>query len=368
MKKYFVIDTDEKLIETIKSLANTKKVEVKDFTSSNTALTLIDIEQPSLILLNLDVSDVSEFIVHDLLKKCNTEYSIPVVLIYSDSSEENLNKYKSLMHKSKDYIKKPISEKKLTELLTEYLGEECLERGKSEETEKKEKNHSPLNDIDKETDSLFDTLLKSSDDSESSQKKEEKRINIEDTIADVVTEDVDEFFVLDEESDANKNEAEETHTSTKKSMPESAIYLADKVGEVIKEGSDEVKEVDGEKGELEDTLKKITDEQANEIEQMKAELLEQETEDEDEKDELEGTQESIKTDNQDTMEPLNTTEKKDDRIKELMKEIESLTEKNSELENEISALKGIQEKNNEELNSLKDALEKMKDLLNGTAQ
>ena len=365
MKKQFVIDTDKEFIKEIKSLSNPKKVEVETFTSGNTALSLIDIENPALVFLNLDVSDVNEFIVHDLLKKCNIDFSIPIIITYSEKSENDLNKYKVLMYKAKEYLKKPISDSKLKNIVASFLGNDGVKEETTEKPEKEVKMESSkdhtakeeADDIEKETDSLFDTLLQSTD--ESSEKEGKRGFKIDDTLV-----DVEDFFTLDEEPAESEEEKEDSDTKEKLSKEKKSNLDEEEAEEKNVEFEALDKKLKEKEKEFEDNLKIMINEKEDLIEELKAELKEKDKSLKTEMNQHEKDKTSIESEFKDKIDSLSASVKeKEEEIDELKSQIVSLTKKNTSLENELSSIKKNQDKHADEFNELKEAFEKIEELL-----
>ena len=71
MKKIFLIDGEIEFLDIIQSITFTDKVDVKVYTSAKEVMRILKTEIPHLIFLSLEINDVNEFIIHDILKKCN---------------------------------------------------------------------------------------------------------------------------------------------------------------------------------------------------------------------------------------------------------------------------------------------------------
>jgi CheY-like chemotaxis protein len=120
MKKLFVVDTDKDFQAQVKSGCPKDQVDVQLFSSGMETFSLIAKEKPSLILVSLDVPDVNDFVMYDLLKKTG-DNSIPVVVTYSNQSENNLQQYKKMKFQPNEYCQKPISKDKIHRLLKQHL-------------------------------------------------------------------------------------------------------------------------------------------------------------------------------------------------------------------------------------------------------
>jgi chromosome segregation ATPase len=120
MKKLFVVDTDKDFQTQVKSQCPLDQVEVRLFSFGMEIFALIGKEKPYLILVNLEVPDVNDFVMYDLLKK-TVDNSIPVVVTYSNQSEKDLQQYKKMKFQPKEYCKKPISNDDIHRLLQNHL-------------------------------------------------------------------------------------------------------------------------------------------------------------------------------------------------------------------------------------------------------
>jgi len=120
MKKLFVVDTDMDFQTQVKSQCPLDQVEVRLFSSGMEIFSLIGKEKPYLILVNLEVPDINDFVMYDLLKK-TVDNSIPVVVTYLNQSEKDLQQYKKMKFQPKEYCKKPISNDDINRLLQNHL-------------------------------------------------------------------------------------------------------------------------------------------------------------------------------------------------------------------------------------------------------
>lgn len=120
MKKLFLVDTDKDFQTQVKSQCPADQVEVRLFSSGMEIFSLIAKEKPFLIFVSLEVPDVNDFAMYDLLKK-TADNSIPVVVTYSNQTENSLQQYKKLKFQPKDYCKKPISNDDIHRLLQNHL-------------------------------------------------------------------------------------------------------------------------------------------------------------------------------------------------------------------------------------------------------
>lgn len=137
MKKLFVVDEDEKFQTLIKSLCKKEAVELHIYTSGMEVLSRIEDGQPDLIFVNLELSDIDDFVMYDLMKKADMKPPVPVLITYVEQSEKDLPKYKRMKFRPEGYHKKPLSDTDITALLTRYLdlGGTSDSNGSSEEKE-----------------------------------------------------------------------------------------------------------------------------------------------------------------------------------------------------------------------------------------
>ncbi len=158
MKKVFVADQDEKFQAVMKSLCGKGNVDLHIYTSSIEILPLIEKDNPDMIFVNVDLPDISDFVMFDLLKKADTKPPIPVLITYSAQSEKELQNYKNLKYQPQGFHKKPIKDKDLQALLAVYLGDTIAPEGR------KAKDEINLIDDDEDTlveddDSIFNEVM-----------------------------------------------------------------------------------------------------------------------------------------------------------------------------------------------------------------
>lgn len=122
MKKLFVVDTDKNFTTQVKSLCPVNQVDMQIFSTGMQVVSLIakEKEKPSLVLVSLDVPDVNDFVMYDLLKKTE-DNSIPVVVTFSNQSENHLLQFKKMKFQPKEYCQKPISKDYIHRLLKHHL-------------------------------------------------------------------------------------------------------------------------------------------------------------------------------------------------------------------------------------------------------
>jgi chromosome segregation ATPase/CheY-like chemotaxis protein len=137
MKKLFVADEDVQFQDSVKKFCpKGGDVTPRFFSSSMEILPLIEKEQPALVFVNLELSDMNDFVMYDLLKKADTQPPIPVIITYRTQSEKDLDKYKKLKFKPEGYFKKVLSPEDIAGLLTKYLGINLTAKGSLTHTKK----------------------------------------------------------------------------------------------------------------------------------------------------------------------------------------------------------------------------------------
>lgn len=119
----------------MQSLCRKGNVDLHIYSSSMEILPLIEQENPDLVFMNLELPDISDFVMFDLLKKADTKPPIPVLITYSTLSEKELQNYKNLKYQPQGYHKKPFKDKDLQALLSVYLGDIAGAEGKKAKDE-----------------------------------------------------------------------------------------------------------------------------------------------------------------------------------------------------------------------------------------
>lgn len=104
-KKVLVIDDDPTCLSAIREILNDRYQLFYAITGSE-ALTVVDLVNPDLILLDLQLPDISGFEVCAVLKSCPTTLNIPIIFITSSGTIEN--EIKALEMGANDFLSKPI--------------------------------------------------------------------------------------------------------------------------------------------------------------------------------------------------------------------------------------------------------------------
>jgi CheY-like chemotaxis protein len=160
MKKIFIVDKDERFQGTMKSLCREDTVELLFHTSSMEVLPLIAKEPPDLVFVNLELPDISDFVMYDLLKKADMNPPIPVLVTYAEPSEKDLKNYKKLKFQPAGYHKKPLTAKDLQSLVTNYLGEDSVLKSPDKEMSNSADTAAEMGDED---DIIFTEILGETD-------------------------------------------------------------------------------------------------------------------------------------------------------------------------------------------------------------
>lgn len=125
MKKVLAADEKPDFQSSLRRVCNSPAVDLKWFNSSMELLPLIAREQPQLIVVSIGLSDMNDFLMYDLLKKASSPQPVPVVATYDAQSAHQLSKYQKLKFQPDCYLKKPVSQESLREVISKYLGEVC---------------------------------------------------------------------------------------------------------------------------------------------------------------------------------------------------------------------------------------------------
>lgn len=154
MKNIFIVDRDDNLLESMQNITFVDKVDFRSYRSVRKFTDTLDETVVDLVFLSLSASDADEFIIYDLLKKCRDSSSdIPVFFTYNDGN--TLKDYRSLKYQPIDYLKEPVSTDSIRDLVLRYLSV------KSADEDSASSNSDAVSDtFEKETDTLFDDLMR----------------------------------------------------------------------------------------------------------------------------------------------------------------------------------------------------------------
>ncbi len=118
MKKRIVVaDIDKELLRVVNTYCNPAKVSVGFYTKSVEILPIIEIEDPSLVFLSLDLPDINDFIVFDILKRCTGNETAEVYIVYSDNSEGMLTNIMKMKFKANGFLKKPVDKSDVADII-----------------------------------------------------------------------------------------------------------------------------------------------------------------------------------------------------------------------------------------------------------
>ena len=121
LKKIIVADTDNSVIQALKSFCNPSKVEINLYSGGEEVLPILGLEDPVLIFLSLDLPDINDFVVFDILKRCSGSPSPSMFILYSNESESKLNSIMKMKFKADGYLKKPVDKSDLSEIIKKNL-------------------------------------------------------------------------------------------------------------------------------------------------------------------------------------------------------------------------------------------------------
>lgn len=123
MNKLYIVDTDIEFQELLSQVCANRggKLETRSFSSCLEIFAALKDEPPALLFLSLDMEDLDEFVMYDLLKKTSVTYSVPVLITYTDQSEQELSKYESLKFKAEGYFKKPLGPEDIGKMLDTFI-------------------------------------------------------------------------------------------------------------------------------------------------------------------------------------------------------------------------------------------------------
>ncbi len=120
-KKIIVADIDNTLSKELKTYFVPSKVDVSYHSKGEEILTLMQIEEPVMVFLSLDLPDVNDFVVFDILKRSSEPSSSAIYILYSDNSEDTLASIRKLKFIPEGFLKKPVDKSDLTEIIKKHL-------------------------------------------------------------------------------------------------------------------------------------------------------------------------------------------------------------------------------------------------------
>jgi DNA-binding LytR/AlgR family response regulator len=222
MKKVFIIDEDKNFQKLIKNNFNSTTTDLNYFKSSIEVLLIIEEELPDLIFLNLEISDLNDFVMYDILKKAATSPPIPVIITYSEKSIANLDQYKKLKYKPNAFYQKPISDEDIKKILSQYMGDYSEEEIPGEEDEL-EKTFIEDSENSNNTKDIKHNLLAANQTDEN--EDEDEKTFIQENSTDDDTKDLEKTLTEDDEiifselSDSSSSESEAYLESEGEDLP-----------------------------------------------------------------------------------------------------------------------------------------------------
>lgn len=120
-QKILVADIDTVFLKDLKAYCNPSRIVIDHYSKGEELLTLIGIEEPTIVFLSLDLPDINDFMIFDILKRCNDPSSTSIYILYSEKSENILATVRKLKFTAEGYLKKPVSKSDLTEIIKKNL-------------------------------------------------------------------------------------------------------------------------------------------------------------------------------------------------------------------------------------------------------
>jgi|GEM_PF-3381002 len=170
MKSIYVIDHDDRFMDTLQSISFVEKVDFKSFHSLKKFMQVFDAAVIDLIFLNISLPDSNEFIIYDLLKKSHeSDSDTPIFFTYE--AEGTLTEYQNMKFQPVEYLKKPVSMEKVRDIVLKNISLKTIDNQSITDGENE------ISDtFEKKTDSLFDDLMRK--DLEDSGERNEKNHGI----------------------------------------------------------------------------------------------------------------------------------------------------------------------------------------------
>jgi CheY-like chemotaxis protein len=328
MKKLFLVDMDKDFQTQVKSQCPADQVEVRLFSSGMEIFSLIAKEKPFLIFVSLEVPDVNDFAMYDLLKR-TADNSIPVVVTYSNQTENSLQQYKKLKFQPKEYCKKPISDDDIHRLLQNHL--EPDEEDVGFELDEKDDGLEPdEKDDDEFSDGNIDRLVQGDYLTVDFKAKDDTKELLGDTKNDIIDE-----VVQSEESEIEIGDILETgenKTGRTDSELKNQVISLERQNEFLrsenKELSKTIEALKADKNESEDLVQEA-------LERLKSEFSSKETQ-------LEHDLEQLKEENENLKQLVNQLQNYSDELKKreelLNRTISSLTEEKVNLSEKVKII------------------------------
>lgn len=342
MKRLFIVDSDDDFVKQVKTLCVTEKLDIQVFSSSKDALISIDPVQPHLVFVGVDIPGLNMIIMHDILKKCVADYSIPIYVFYQKKSEKKLKKLSHNKYKPQEELEKPVEDSQLEKILLGHFGRSLVKVKNNVET-------------GGGTENLLENLFISADGTvESKDKASKKESNKSSKGKEINLADLPEFQNLLQEKK----------------------HLEVEVKNLSKEVEDLEKEMESRTEDFSDKLKELKTQKKNEIQQLTTEykdkIKELKKDNENLEKEKTGNDHKLAIQVESFKEELSKKEEELQELKEVeiyqRRTLKTLEEKNESLSTEVNTLKGEVTTLIKSEESLKESQKKLKEELDQLIQ
>jgi CheY-like chemotaxis protein len=111
MKRILIVDDSNTNVVLLEAILNTRGYEIQTALSVKEAYSMIERQQPDLILLDLLMPQISGYQFLEQIKSDNNLRNIPVIIVSAVSDALNIKKTKDMG--ALDYLEKPIDIKEL---------------------------------------------------------------------------------------------------------------------------------------------------------------------------------------------------------------------------------------------------------------
>jgi len=118
MDEIVVISDREEIVDVVNSIC---KVEKKNISSSEEAVSYLGNNKPLLVIVDLETKDLNIFVAHELLKVCKSTNESKVIIVFSENTESEIESYNKLLHPPDEFIKDSEVIIKLEALLEKYV-------------------------------------------------------------------------------------------------------------------------------------------------------------------------------------------------------------------------------------------------------
>lgn len=381
MKNIIIVDDSRQITDIIQSITFVEKVDIKIFESAKKFAKSLKGENNDLVFLSLEVSDVNEFLIHDILKKCHQDPRTPIYICYD--GKRDISEYRELKLKPDEYLLNPVSEDKVKQLVMNYVKVDPRQEDPREES----------GETFRQTDNLFDQLIRQQVDITpgSNEKKDKGIFTVHDGTIDKQLEELEKMKVINRELKTANRELNDKLKKHKENGGEGVKALKDSLEKEKKAGEEritdlreEIKEREAryreavenwekERNRIRESVNEDVDRKKEEIEKMKKDfqLMEDEY-----IEKISTLSEQIKK-NSETLKEMKEIEEsqqlqleeKEEVFTTLKKELESSREKVQKIEKKASEKEQILissiEKQKEEIRAKEDRIRRMREILEG---